>query len=289
MVNVLLRIPGTLATYRNDLTWIQRRFVPSVEFLVRLSKGPRVLDVDDAVWMEGFLAGNSARTLARNVDAVIAGNAYLADWYSQVCRKVYVLPTAIDCERFKPSAVKISEESRRFVVVWTGSHSTLRFLEMIEGPLLRFLERHPQSALRVICDERPGFTSLGGDKLEFVQWKESIEAECLRDASVGIMPLEDDLWSRGKCSFKMLQYMACALPVVVSPIGMNGEILSRGECGFAAKSDDDWVELLDTLYSSSELRTRMGNTGRSMVEAEFSKEKVATRLAQIFREVLGVS
>jgi len=113
-----------------------------------------------------------------------------------------------------------------------------------------------------------------------VRWTEAAEARELQSMDIGIMPLDDTTWTRGKCSFKMLQYMATALPVVASPVGMNAEVLSLGECGFAAVSEQQWVDGLITLLESSELRMRMGSAGRRIAEAHFSIPTVVPRLAR---------
>jgi glycosyltransferase involved in cell wall biosynthesis len=119
-----------------------------------------------------------------------------------------------------------------------------------------------------------------------VRWDAKVEATALQEMSVGIMPLPDNEWTRGKCSFKMLQYMAAGVPAVVSPVGMNKEVLSKGQVGFAVTTDKQWYEALETLYKDKKLQLNMGNTARKVVEEYFSAQKVADSLAGIFKDLV---
>ena len=121
------------------------------------------------------------------------------------------------------------------------------------------------------------------ERIRFVRWSRETEATALTDMSVGVMPLPDDEWTRGKCSFKMLQYMAVGLPVIVSPVGMNKEVLAKGDVGFAATSDDEWYEALESLYKDHSLRAKLGDTARRVVESHFSAQTIAHNLAGIFK------
>jgi glycosyltransferase involved in cell wall biosynthesis len=290
VLNCILRIPGTFSTHKSNLTWIQRRYIPYLDSAAFLTKAPRVLDVDDAIWDEGLYAKHSAATLARRVDAVVAGNQYLANWYSQYCRNVYVVPTAIDCDRFLPAAggaAGTSETKDSFVIGWTGSWGNLCFLETIERPLARFLRQNPNARIRVICDSAPTLSGIDIKQVEFLRWSPETESKALQDVDVGIMPLEDTNWTKGKCSFKMLQYMATGIPSIVSPVGMNVEILKLGPCGLAATTDDNWFDALQTLYTNKEASKRMGNVGRALALEHFSTSQVSKQLAEIFRKTLS--
>ncbi len=131
--------------------------------------------------------------------------------------------------------------------------------------------------------------ALGIDSIRshnFVQWRRENEVEALQTMSVGIMPLTDTPWARGKCSFKMLQYMAVGLPVIVSPVGMNNEVLSKGDIGFAVNSDDDWYNAFDSLYNNSKLQNKLGGKGRLVVEEDFSAEQVSKTLFSILTNIV---
>jgi glycosyltransferase involved in cell wall biosynthesis len=277
------RVPGVVATHRADVTWLERELhggCPTLEFLVRR---PYAFDVDDAVWLEKPFGRAAARSIARRAAVVIAGNEYLAAWFSAHCRDVRIVPTAIDVGRFFP-ATPNPDQRRRFVVGWTGSSSNYPYLYEIEDPLAAFLVRR-DSELRIVADVPPQFRKIGAEHISFIPWSLDVEASALRSMDVGIMPLPDDEWTRGKCSFKMLQYMATGLPVVVSPVGMNAELLGLGAIGFAARNPQEWAAALDRLWGDWQVRKELGGEGRRVAEARFSVEVVSMQLASIFREL----
>lgn len=279
------RISGTLASYRADLAWIGRSFVPGLENLVQFVKGPRVLDVDDAIWMTTPFGRGAAARFARKMDAVIANNSFVADWYSQYCKNVYVVPDGIDTERFKPADKALKSDTDNFVVGWTGTSVNFGELYNIEPALVRFLKDHPKARLRVISNEPPKFDDIPPAQLEFKQWTAEAEGTNLSDLDVGIMPMRETEWTKGKNSNKMLCYMASGLPVVVSPVGTNKEILALDDIGLAPDSLDSWYDCLTEILDNGTLRTDMGERGREIVERQFSIEIVSAQLAKIFREI----
>lgn len=281
------RTPGTLASYRADLAWIGRTYIPGLEGLVRLVKGPRVLDVDDAIWMTTPLGRNAAAKFARQMDAVIAGNHYVADWYSQYCKNVQVVPDGIDTERFRPSAKDINSQAGDFVIGWTGTSVNFHELYRIEPALAKFLEDHADAKLCIISNAPPDFKQIPSAQLIYKRWSATREATDLNSFDVGIMPLQETEWTRGKNSNKMLCYMASGLPVVVSPIETNREIVQMGEIGLAANTNDDWYDCLKELYGSAKSRVQMGNAGRQVIEKHFSIDVVCKELARIFRGIIN--
>lgn len=285
-LNAALRIPGVFGTYRSDVTWIERNFLPGLDRLGCLTKAPRVLDVDDAIWLSALFGASSTRVLAAEVDAVIAGNSYLANWYSQYCKNIFIVPTAIDCERFRPieGGRPSRDASTPFIVGWTGSSGNFRFLEKLQVPLATFLRGRPTALLKIIADRKPALPEIPAAQTIFIKWDPENEAIELRDMDVGLMPLDDDEWAKGKCSFKMLQYMATAVPVIVSPVGMNKEVLELGQCGFAARNGREWLDALVALYENWELGVKFGQTGREIVLSRFSVHVVVGQLADVFRK-----
>lgn len=289
--HALSRLPALVEARRADLVWLERSLAPGFDVLVRTLRRPLVYDIDDAVWLEG-LAGRGAPRLARHATAAIAGNQYLADWLSAYCANVHVVPTAVDCARYVPRHRDPMAGANRhrpagFVIGWTGTSGNFKYLEGIAPALAVSLREIPASSLRIVADRPPQLAALAGLAVEFVPWSPDSEVAALRDADVGIMPLEDDAWTRGKCSFKMLQYMALGLPTVVAPVGMNREVLAQGESGLAAASHDDWVDALRRLARDADLRARLGATGRAVVETHYDVPVVAAQLAQVFRSVAG--
>lgn len=265
-------------SYQYDLVVFQRELLSTLVSAERLFSAPRILDVDDAIWMHP--RGAFTARLAKLCDAIICGNSFIAEYFDGLGCRTFSVPTAVDTERFSPLAKR---DDTAPIVGWSGTAGNLVHLQRIETALHQVLKRHRSARLRVICDRRPTFRLLPADRVEFVKWSEETEVEAVRELDIGLMPLAEDEWSRGKCALKMLIYMACGIPVVVTPVGANAEILGQGDLGFGARSDAEWVDALSQLLSERELAIRMGAVGRAVVERGFSSEVVAARLARVFR------
>jgi glycosyltransferase involved in cell wall biosynthesis len=256
---------------------------------------PFVFDFDDAVFeryvspSNGYLSylkfPGKTRTVCRLAAHVMAGNEYLADYARQVNANVTVIPTTVDTSRY---TVEEREPNDVPVIGWTGSYSTVQHLLTIAGALRRLAGRE-RFRLRVVGS--PGMTLAGleGLDVDLVPWRSETEVEDLRAIDVGVMPLPDDKWSRGKCGMKALQYMGLAIPTVCSPVGVNTEIVRDGENGLLASDEDDWVEKLGLLLRSAELRERLGRAGRATVEARYSAKVQAPRVHDIFASVVAAA
>ena len=225
------RLPDIAATRHGQVTLLQREFVSTLATLEGLTARPRVLDVDDAIWLNRG-DGGFARRLAREVDVVVAGNAYLADWFGACCDRVEILPTAIDTERFRPDPTLTDRpRARPRRIGWTGSSGNFPFLLLWEEALRAVLAAEPDVVVRVCADRRPPLDRLPVDRWQWVPWTPAVEVPFLQSLDIGLMPLADTPWARGKCSYKMLQYLACGVPAVVSPVGMNNEVLAQADSG----------------------------------------------------------
>ncbi len=274
-----LQIPGS---HRYDAVIFQRELISTLLTLEPLFGRPRLLDVDDAIWLHR--RGGFAGKLAARCDAVICGNAYLAEYFKKHCDRIFLLPTAVDARRFVPLQDACSPTQ---IIGWSGTGTNLIELERIEPALRAVMGRFAKARLRVVCNRRPSLASLPADRVDYVPWSPAIEVSALQDLRVGLMPLQETAWARGKCAFKMLTYMACGIPVVVSPVGMNGEVLEKGRVGFGARTQDEWVDALATLLSDLDLARRMGGAGRAVIDSDFSVETLSARLASIIRAVVG--
>jgi glycosyltransferase involved in cell wall biosynthesis len=271
---------------RYDCVLLQREMISSFVTLEPWTGTPRLLDVDDSIHL--LRGGRAARRLAEICDCVIAGNDWLAEWYSQWNRNIVVLPTAVDTSIYRPVPAKT--ESEQVVVGWIGTSANFVHLSEVEEALGKAFELLPGLSLKVVGDRPPPFAWLDGRRWQFVRWSEETELSDIQSMDIGIMPLAEERWAdwaRGKCSFKMLQYMACGLPVIVSPIGMNAQVLAQGEVGMGATGTGEWVEALRQLARSSRLRAAMGAAGRAVVERHYDTGVVAGRLASILRGVAG--
>ncbi len=275
------RFPGIVGSWRRRVTWLQRALLPGVPSLEGLLKAPLVFDVDDAIWLKRPFGAATARRIARQAAVVVAGNRYLADWFSVYCDDVRVVPTAIDTDRFHPASTEVS-----VLMLRRPARSALfPYLRMIEKPLLDFLRDHANARLLVVAD-RPPEGALGEtEQMRFTPWSEGTEAAAVQAMDVGLMPLPDNAWTRGKCSFKMLQYMACGIPAIVSPVGMNAEVLALGQLGLAAVRGADWYEALEHFYRDRDKARAAGREGRSVARRHFSRAVVSRRLAEVFQQV----
>lgn len=287
VTNLACRIPGILGSYKADVTWLERCFVPGLDDSSVLLKTPLVLDIDDAIWLYSPLGVGMVSRLTRRADMVLAGNQYLADWCSQFCKNIKIIPTAVDVDRFKPRVIPKAEDAP-FVVGWIGTSGNFRFLDMIESALARFFSASPTARFLVVADKRPKLSALPQDQIDFVPWSASKEHLLLQEMDVGLMPIDDTDLSRGKCSFKMLQYMAAGIPVVASPFGMNGEVFSAGNIGYAARTEQDWVDaLLQCSHNRGECLSQ-GRKGRDIIVSQYSTEVVAKNIGAAFSTLISL-
>jgi len=280
---VLGRLPGVAASRFADVTWFERELIPGRFTLEALTGRPRLFDVDDALWLLPSGDRFSERIVA-SCDGVIAGNEFLADHYRKTGVPIWVVPTSIDTDVWTP---RTSPAGESWVIGWIGTASNLPYLCAIEPVLRDFLRQHPEASLLVVCDQKPVFPTLSGDRWRFERWSPAHEVGLVQRMDVGLMPLPDTDSSRGKCSCKMLSYMAVGIPVVVSPVGTNREILEQGQVGLAARSASDWKAGLEALFEDRGLCARLGAQGRAIVEAGYSARKSVVTLTRIFREVTG--
>jgi glycosyltransferase involved in cell wall biosynthesis len=270
-----------LKARRFNLTILQREMLSTFFTLEPLTKRPRILDVDDAIWLRR--GGRFAKRLAEICQGVICGNAFLADVFGAWNRNVVILPTAVDTARFFPKRVH-KETLNGEVICWSGVSSGFMYLSQVERPLSIVLSRRPGRRLRIISDREPGFRILHPDLVEYIPWSLQTEVNAIQTAAVGIMPLDDSLLSRGKCAYKLLTYLACGLPVVASPVGMNKEILQQGEVGFGARTKDEWVDSLEFILAHPNKAIEMGSVGRHLIERKYSLSALSPVFAQTLRQ-----
>lgn len=280
--------------HRFDLVWIEKEALQWFPLWIEatiLRKIPYVLDYDDAVFHkydqhENFLRymyGQRLDGLMAKASLVTCGNSYLANRaHAAGCPWVEVLPTVIDLERYTMRQAIAKLVPLR--IVWIGSPATVHYLQLLHEPLLTLAE-HCLFVLRII----------GGDSLnipknvqvETVPWKEDTEVDSISACDIGVMPLHDTPWERGKCGYKLIQYMACGLPIIASPVGVNCEIVEHGVNGFLANTSEEWIHALQSLINDYALRKRMGQAGRRKVEQHYSLQVIAPRLAALLKKVVG--
>jgi glycosyltransferase involved in cell wall biosynthesis len=259
------------------------------EYWIRLSGVPMIFDFDDAVFVpyvspsNGYLSKlkfpGKTRTICRLSSHVMAGNRYLAEYARQVNSNVTIVPTTIDTDKYLLEGSKT--ESGTPVIGWSGSFSTVQHLDTLRGSLQRLAARE-KFRLRIVGASN---YRLDGVESDVIPWSSPTEIKDLRKIDIGVMPLPDDDWSRGKCGLKALQYMALGIPTICSPVGVNSEIIQDGVNGFLASTEAEWIEKLTTLLHSPELRKRLGMAGRRTVEAKYSARSQVPRVLEIFKSV----
>lgn len=276
--------------HRADVVFVQREafFLLNEwsEWLAHL-RAPVVFDFDDAIWIHAISEANRRFAFLKNVEkiprivrlanTVIAGNDYLAAWARQHSRNVQVIPTCVDTARFSPPPSR--PDSGPVTIGWSGSPSTFSHLR----PLLPALERvkakyGERIRLRVMGDPSFRHAPLA---LKGEAWSADAELALLREMEIGLMPLPDDEWTRGKCGLKGLVSMSMGAATVMSPVGVNTEIVTHGENGFLARTDDEWVELLGRLVEDAPLRRRIGAAGRDTVVQRYSVARWQDPLAEL--------
>ena len=253
-----------------------------------LIRQPYVYDFDDAFYLKyrrsllGVvppLLESKFDTVMAGAAAVTAGNHVLGRYARQYNANTHYLPTVVDTCRYLP---KRASHSSMFTVGWIGSPSTAPYLSELVAPLSAIGQEGPVRLI-VIGGKAPAIPNVTVVEIE---WNEHTEVDLINSFDVGVMPLPDDDWARGKCAFKLIQYMACALPVVASPVGANVDVVND-ECGFLAASHQDWVDAFRTLRDQPGKRTDMAQAGRERVMQHYSLHRNLPVLASVIRKVAG--
>jgi len=265
------KILRTAAAY--DTVCIHRAFLSPLEqrWLCRAGKS-YVFDFDDAIMfrdsshrhLESWQRRWRFRRMVAGARTVIAGNSYLAGWASRYSDRVTTIPTAIDLAAYRARRAALGDEP---VIGWIGTRINLMYLSPILPALKRLARQRPDVTLKIVSD---GSLDISGVAVIKKRWSLEDEVNDVMSFQVGLMPLPDDPWTRGKCALKVLQYFAASVPVVCSPVGANLEVVENGRSGYFARTEDEWVVHLDELLGDAARRRNFGAAGRSMVERKYS-------------------
>ena len=273
---------------RYDLVFVQQRTFSSLELgWLRKNVKRLVFDVDDAVMFKPDGSADPRRqqrfaAMVHSADVVICGNRYLAEQSAPHNSQVTIIPTAVDTDRFHPRLRVAPDDSNRALTIgWTGSRSTAPYL----NPLMPVIGQLPadQVCVKLIADKLDGLdlSPLGNVPCEFVKWTSANEIPETATFDIGLMPLPDTPFTRGKCGCKALQYMALGIPAIVSPVGVNREIIEHGVNGLFATTPNEWRTAFEQLLSDPALRQRLAAAGRKTVEASFSLATQGRRVVQL--------
>lgn len=298
--SALRRLRDVLRSRSYDAVFVYREAfmlgTTAFERAIRRRGVPLILDFDDSIWLNDTSQGNyrlrwmkrprKTFDLCRLATQVIVGNAYLADAARRYCQRVEIFPTTIDTGYHRPAAGRSQADAtpeRPVTIGWTGSRTTLKHLETLH-PVLAQLRREYGQGVRfdVIADLPPREPV---DGMRHIPWSADDEIARLAAFDIGVMPLPDNEWTRGKCGFKGLQYMAMGVATVMSPVGVNRDIIDHGRNGLLASTPDEWLQALRSLIGDAALRRRLGDEGRKTIEQRYSIEANKERYLRIFDSV----
>ena len=293
--SIAVRLGDVLSAGRYDVVFVFREALmintAIIERLLAASRAKVVFDFDDAIWLQGvsdangklaFLRRGPSKVpqILRRSDMVFVGNRYLAEYAAAYNDNVHVVPTTLDTTSHAP---RPHPPRDRICIGWSGSPSTVAYVDGLTPVLARLKQRFGERLyFKVMGDPRYENPALG---VKGLVWREETEVEDTAELDIGLMPLPDDPWTRGKCGFKALLYMSLAIPAVVSPIGVNADIVEDGVNGFTATTDDEWVAKLSALIEDADLRARFGQRGRETVVERFSFDSQKDRYVQLLRSV----
>jgi len=293
------RIKVCLSVRQYDLVYIFRELAllgPAfIEHLIARMKVKIIFDFDDAIWLSYLSPANKyfsylkcfgkTATICRISRHVMVGNEYLASYARRYNSHVSIVPTTIETRDYQIRSYPPQAQEHPVIIGWTGSYSTVQHLDTIRSALAKLQMR---CRFRLMVVGTPTYQLDGVDILA-KSWKADSEISDLQMFDIGLMPLPNDQWSRGKCGLKLLQCMGVGVPVVASPVGVNKEIIKEGVNGFMATTDEEWVEKLTRLIENVEMRRGMGQQGRHFVQQHYSAEIWAPRVLSIFNMVVGES
>jgi glycosyltransferase involved in cell wall biosynthesis len=278
---VLVRLAQLRGLGRQDIVFFQRPMIelPAI-FLERLAARGRksVFDFDDAIHLN-WRGRDKLRRIVKMVDHVVAGNRFLAE-VANAADKTTIIPTTVDTDRWVEMPTR-DVRSRDVVVGWTGLSCNYHHLEIACAPIARALRE--TGARFVVISDRPPPAALRDLRAEFVPWRARREVDDLARLDIGVMPLPDGPYERGKCAFKLIQYMALGRPGLASPVGANNEVVTDGHDAFLPRHAAEWTEYLVRLIESPDLREQIGRRARARVQAAYSIAAVTPRYLGLLR------
>ena len=277
-----------------DLIWLQGELFPwmpaLIEQLFGMAKIPYIVDYDDAIFhnydlhkhrIVRLLLGDKINKVMRNSVLVVAGNEYLAERaHMSGATRVEILPTVVDTGSYTPGFQKPKNHIK---IGWIGSPTTAKYLTLIVEALQEICLIYKNVDIDIVG---AGNVNLKGVAFNSVEWSEEREVSLIQSFDLGIMPLPDNPWTRGKCGYKIIQYMACGIPTVGSPVGINSKIISDGWNGYLAATTEEWSRALARLVEDSKLRRVMGNNGRYLVEKKYSLDGNKKKLIRLLESGL---
>jgi glycosyltransferase involved in cell wall biosynthesis len=288
------RFRQLVGSKRYDLLWIEKEVFPWLPASLErafLARRTYVVDYDDPWYLRyahhspaivRYLIGRKLEDLVARAAAVVVGNSMVADWArSSGARRLIELPSCVDVDRYP--VLPLPEGP--FTIGWIGTPATAKYLALVAEPIRQLQTRH---GARLIAIGAGNDFSLPGVRMERAAWREESEAADLARCHVGIAPLADEAWERGKCGYKLVQYMAAGRATVASPVGANASIVVHGRTGFLAGSTEEWTDFLSTLAANPTLSMNLGVNGRRRVEEMYSLRATTSKLIEALRQAASL-
>ena len=289
----LKRIQWLISSPKIDAIWLQYEVFPYLpgfaEILVRWPGKPVILDYDDAIfhnydlhpkYLVRKLLGHKLHNTMGSANVVLCGNPYLAEYAQDFCSNVAIIPTVLDTSTYRPASFNRCKN-----IGWIGTPSTwVEYMQDLLPTLTQIIEENaPNFRIAVMgADKQAAFHPL----VEFFGWSEKHEIQFLQNIEIGVMPLKDTSWARGKCGYKLIQYMACGVPVIASPIGINKDLVEHGVNGYLVETDEEWSEAIRKLISNEDLRREMGKAGRKKIESSYSLHVWGPKVAELLKQTV---
>ena len=284
--NIGLRLIDIINANKYDAIWLSRQLIIGYPTFEHLIKKPLIYDIDDAIYLTGKASYLQFKIACKKSSIIIAGNDYLAEEASKYCGNVHVVPTAVDTNRWFPKKYVNNNlnNQNEFKIGWSGTSASFNYLHPYQAEIKKFLDDFPFAKIYIMSDRFPFELNELKSRVNFIKWSTEIEVDFIRSLHVGLMPLKDDLWSRGKCAYKMLLYASCGIPVIVTPVGVNKTILEMEDIGFGPIQKGEWYASLLELYKDNTKHKRFSENAVKLVNEKFSVKKFAPIIEKILRQ-----
>ncbi|MDY4376082.1 glycosyltransferase family protein [Pectobacterium carotovorum] len=280
LAKLCTRIPSIINSYKSDVTLLSREILPGYPTIEALYRGPIITDVDDAIWLNKPFGYSAAKNIAKRSDKIIVGNSYLADWFSNYNKNIDIIPTAVNVGEYKSC-----EDKDNIIIGWIGTKDNLIYVYEIMPALKKLLDKYPSRIKFLVVADEPPYGFEKNSNFVYRKWSLDIEKNFFDLIDIGIMPLIDNEWTRGKCSFKLLQYLSYSKVAVASPVGMNVSVIKNSNAGYLPENIDEWYMVLDELVQGFELRKKMGLAGFSYVNKNFSVGAISKKIVESIKEL----
>lgn len=296
IICTFFRIRDLINSCNYDIVVLHREAYPFgsiFERLFRIFAKKIIYDFDDAIFLpsvsesnrlvEAFKDYSKTKNIIKISNAVIAGNVYLSEYAQRFNKNVFIVPTPIDTKKYFPFGLK--SKNSEIIIGWIGSVTNIKYLDMLVNVFSGILNKYHNVYFVIVGGE---WHQIKSSRIICRQWALENEVADLQSFDIGIMPLKDEEWSKGKCAFKLIEYMSVGIPAVASAVGMNKEVISDGINGFLAQNEKEWIEKLSILIEKPDLRKQMGLTGRKTVEEKYSVTVNAPKLLEIIKRNAGL-